>query len=29
MKIPFTPVIYEHAARFAGRSPWEVSLIRN
>src|SRR5512141_617284 len=25
MKIPFTPVIYEHAARFAGRSPWEVS----
>jgi uroporphyrinogen decarboxylase len=25
MKIPFTPVIYEHAARFVGRSPWEVS----
>ena len=25
MKIPFTPVIYEHAARFAGRTPWEVS----
>lgn len=25
MKIPFTPVVYEHAARFAGRSPWEVS----
>jgi uroporphyrinogen-III decarboxylase len=25
MKIPFTPSIYEHAARFAGRSPWEVS----
>ncbi len=25
MTIPFTPVIYEHAARFVGRSPWEVS----
>lgn len=25
MKIPFTPVIYEHAARFVGRGPWEVS----
>lgn len=25
MKIPFTPVIYEHAARFVDRSPWEVS----
>ncbi|MCX6902109.1 MAG: hypothetical protein NTW03_01250 [Verrucomicrobia bacterium] len=25
MKIAFTPVIYEHAARFAGRSPWAVS----
>jgi uroporphyrinogen decarboxylase len=25
MKIPFTPVIYEHAARFVGRSPGEVS----
>jgi len=25
MKIDFTPVVYEHAARFAGRSPWEVS----
>jgi uroporphyrinogen decarboxylase len=25
MKIPFTPVIYEHAARFVGRSPWDVS----
>lgn len=25
MKIPFTPVIYEHAARFTGRSPWAVS----
>lgn len=25
MKIPFTPVIYEHAARFTGRTPWEVS----
>src|SRR5271169_5397139 len=25
MRIPFTPVIYEHAARFVGRSPWEVS----
>ncbi|MFB3785324.1 MAG: uroporphyrinogen decarboxylase family protein [bacterium] len=25
MKIPFTPVIYEHAARFTGHTPWEVS----
>jgi len=25
MKISFTPVIYEHAARFTGRSVWEVS----
>ncbi|HNQ89499.1 MAG TPA: uroporphyrinogen decarboxylase family protein [Verrucomicrobiota bacterium] len=25
MKIPFTPVIYEHAARFVGRTPGEVS----
>jgi uroporphyrinogen decarboxylase len=25
MKIPFTPVIYEHAARFVGRTPWDVS----
>ncbi len=25
MSIPFTPVIYEHAARFVGRTPWEVS----
>jgi uroporphyrinogen decarboxylase len=25
MKIPFTPVIYEHAARFAGCTPWEAS----
>src|SRR5512141_2458790 len=25
MKISFTPVVYEHAARFAGRSPWAVS----
>lgn len=25
MKIPFTPVVYEHAARFVGRSPWAVS----
>lgn len=25
MKIPFTPAVYEHAARFVGRSPWEVS----
>ncbi len=25
MKIPFTPSVYEHAARFVGRSPWEVS----
>ena len=25
MKIPFSPSVYEHAARFVGRSPWEVS----
>lgn len=25
MKIAFTPVIYEHAARFLGRTVWEVS----
>ena len=25
MNIPFTPVIYEHAARFVGRTPGEVS----
>ena len=25
MKIPFTPVVYEHAARFVGRTPWDVS----
>ena len=25
MKISFTPVIYEHAARFVGRTVWEVS----
>ena len=25
MKIPFNPSVYEHAARFVGRSPWEVS----
>ena len=25
MKIAFTPVVYEHAARFVGKSPWEVS----
>jgi uroporphyrinogen decarboxylase len=25
MKIPFNPSVYEHAARFTGRSPWEVS----
>ncbi|MBE0658694.1 MAG: hypothetical protein IH602_13460 [Bryobacteraceae bacterium] len=25
MKIPFSPSIYEHAARFAGRSPYETS----
>src|SRR5512140_1815105 len=25
MKIQFSPAIYEHAARFVGRSPWEVS----
>ena len=25
MKIAFTPVVYEHAAHFVGRSPWAVS----
>jgi len=25
MKIAFTPAVYEHAARFAGRTPWETS----
>ncbi len=25
MKIPFTPAVYEHAARFVGRTPAEVS----
>jgi uroporphyrinogen-III decarboxylase len=25
MKIPFNPSVYEHAARFTGRTPWEVS----
>ena len=25
MTIPFTPVVYEHAARFVGRTPSEVS----
>ena len=25
MAISFTPVIYEHAARFVGKTPWEVS----
>jgi uroporphyrinogen decarboxylase len=25
MKIPFTPAVYEHAARLIGRMPWEVS----
>jgi uroporphyrinogen decarboxylase len=25
MKIAFSPAVYEHAARFVGRSPWEVS----
>jgi uroporphyrinogen decarboxylase len=25
MKIPFTPAVYEHAARLIGRLPWEVS----
>ncbi len=29
MSIPFTPVVYEHAARFAGRTPWEVSRDAN
>ena len=25
MKIDFTPVIYEHASSFVGRTPWDVS----
>lgn len=25
MKIPFNPSVYEHAARFAGHTPWETS----
>ncbi|MFH1566557.1 MAG: hypothetical protein ABIL09_01055, partial [Gemmatimonadota bacterium] len=25
MKIPFSPSVYEHAARWVDRSPWEVS----
>lgn len=25
MKIPFAPAVYEHAARFTGRTPWDVS----
>jgi uroporphyrinogen-III decarboxylase len=25
MKIPFSPSVYEHAARLIGRSPWETS----
>ena len=25
MKIAFTPAVYEHAARFVNRTPWEVS----
>lgn len=25
MKIPFNPSVYEHAARFTGRTVWEVS----
>ncbi len=25
MKISFTPAVYEHAARFVNRTPWEVS----
>ena len=25
MKIPFNPSVYEHAARFVGRTPWDVS----
>jgi uroporphyrinogen decarboxylase len=25
MKIAFTPAVYEHAARFVGRTPWAVS----
>jgi uroporphyrinogen decarboxylase len=29
MKIAFTPVIYEHAARFVGHTPWAVSRDEN
>ncbi len=29
VKIPFTPSIYEHAARLIGRSPWDVSRDRD
>lgn len=25
MRIPFTPAVYEHAARFVNRPPWDVS----
>jgi uroporphyrinogen decarboxylase len=25
MKVSFAPAVYEHAARFVGRTPWEVS----
>lgn len=25
MRIPFTPAVYEHAAKMAGRPPWDVS----
>jgi uroporphyrinogen decarboxylase len=25
LKLAFTPVVYEHGARFVGRTPWEVS----
>ncbi|MEK7407758.1 MAG: uroporphyrinogen decarboxylase family protein [Acidobacteriota bacterium] len=25
MRIPFSPSVYEHAARFAGHTPWETS----
>lgn len=25
MSLPFTPAVYEHAARLVGRTPWEVS----
>jgi uroporphyrinogen-III decarboxylase len=29
MKTPFTPQIYEHAAKLLGRTPWEVSRDRD